>query len=82
MADVVFEEYPKSDSWVKVEHTASGFQAKNTRGFEYIIRSTNTLPSDVEEGFYCIYLDGFTYSLGNFLYVRNKEQDIKVAVRV
>ena len=75
MADIAYEEYQKSDSWVKVDYTTLGFQAKNTRGFEYIIKSTDTLPLDTDEGFFCIYLDGITY-------LRNKEQDIKIAVRV
>ena len=82
MADIVFEKYPKSDSWVKVEYTTSGFQAKNTRGFEYLIKNVDSPPNDEQEAFYCTHLDAVSYADNNFLYIRNKEQDIEIAVRI
>ena len=82
MADTAYEEYPKSNSWVKVDYITTGFQAKNPRGFEYGIKTVDSLPLDTDEIFTCVYLETVTYSIGNFLYVRNKEQNINITVRV
>jgi hypothetical protein len=81
MANSIREEYPKSDSWIKVNLVTNGFQAINTRGLEYIIKDVDSLPLDDEEGFISRQYEGATYAGGTFLYVRNKIQDIKLEVR-